>query len=215
MHADLISILLDDYNAYRAHTAYFAQLIQRVPVRSLKMEKARAPLTALIEWCVVRGLEPRRWLYWLFDRSQFRYAPKLNALQPKNEVAAIEKYQAMRRTPLLDERLQQARAQVRRADGRWFDPNRDLSAQAEARKWRYLSEGRPDLCIAAMFDNSEGTHPTWGYHPASASCPRCPLAAQCAMSLRAAVPAFDPIALRAGALTLEQARIAEGRYYRE
>lgn len=79
-----------------------------------------------------------------------------------------------------------------------FDPNRDISGTTEAYKRRHLMDGDPQLCMERM------SVETFGYHPRSLVCARCPLAQACAGRLQASVN-FDILALRRGEITAQQA----------
>jgi len=209
-----LQTLLNDFNDYRSRTEYQARIRAKRPIHSVGREKAYPFLAAMDSWCIAHGVDSRRWLYWLFARTNFRYAPKLACLKPsaKNEVQALGKYLALKHTPLFSDRLYHEQAHKRLHDGETFSANRDLSPMAEALKRRYLAAGEPERCMAEMFNARPDAHPTWGYHPKSTTCVRCPLAASCAAKLRAAVPAFDPIAVRSGAMTLAEAQVMEGRW---
>ena len=212
--------LLDDYNDYRARTAYMAEIRKKHPVHTLGAKKGLPLFEEMERWCSERGIDPRRWLYWLFERTKFLHIPKLAHLFPKTkdpkklakaEAKAIAGYKAMKATPLFTEKLFQE-INVKRAErGDFFDPNRDLSYMSESVKARFVSNGQPDRCLSQMFANDPEVVATWGYHPKSDACAHCPLAAQCADRLRVAVPAFDVVALRLGQITLQQAQIMDGR----
>lgn len=213
-HQEQLQTLLNDFNEYRARTEYIAKLRQGRPMRSLGREKAFPVLQEMQAWCNTRGIDSRRWLYWLFARTNFRFAPKLACLKPspQRESEVLQKYQALRDTPYYSERIYREIAHQRLHAGETFDCNRDLSPMAEALKRRYLAAGEPERCLAEMFADHADSHPTWGYHPKSLACVRCPLTQACAAKLRAAVSSFDPVALRAGIITLEQAQVSEGRW---
>lgn len=209
-----LQTLLDDFNEYRSRTEYMVRLRKGRPIMGLGRDKAYPMLLDMDSWCIDHGIDSRRWLYWLFARTNFRFAPKLTCLKPspKRESESLQKYQTLRDTPYFSSRLYREKAHQRMHAGETFNASRDLSPMAEALKRRYLSAGEPERCIEEMFANRPDSHPTWGYHPKSLACVRCPLAQPCAAKLRAAVPAFDPVALRAGQLTLEQAQVMEGRW---
>jgi hypothetical protein len=209
-----LQTLLDDFNDYRSRTEYVVQIRKGAAIAGLGKAKAFPVLQAMDEWCTSHAVDSRRWLYWLFARTNFRFAPKLTALtpNPKRETLSLSKYKTLRDTPFFNHRLHREEAHKRLHDGSIFNPNRDMSPMAEALKRRYLNAGEPERCVAEMFTNETHAHPTWGYHPKSVACVRCPLAFQCAAKLRAAVPAFDPVALRSGMISLEQAQVAEGRW---
>jgi len=213
-------VLLRDFNRYRNRTENFAKMRQEHPVRDLGEAKGIPAFEKLDAWCSARGIDSRRWVYWLFARTRFRFAPKITNLYPnrknlkqqvKAEAAALAAYNKLKGTPLLTETILGEVDLQRAQRGESFNPNRDLSTTAEIMKRRYLQEGRPDLCLSSMFVNGSDVVATWGYHPKSSSCVRCPLAYQCAMTLRASVPTFDIMALRMGQITIQQAQIMDGR----
>ena len=87
--------------------------------------------------------------------------------------------------------------------GTVYDRARDISHQAEAIKRRHLADGRPDLCLTDMDEY------TFGYHPKSLLCARCPLTQQCIMTLQNKYP-FDVVALRNGQINMQQANLVTG-----
>lgn len=214
---DRLKVLLDDLNDYRARTHYLSQIRAGKPFMASFGKRALPHLSAMDDWCVARGIDSRRWLYWLFHRTNFRFAPRIAYLipNPKKEAEAIERFSTLRDTPYLAQRLHRDFAREKLHSGVGFDPNRDMSPMAENLKRRYLGMGEPERCMDQMFANSPDTHPTWGYHPKSVACHRCPLAQACMAKLRAAVHGFDPVALRSGTMTLEQAQIADGRWHHD
>lgn len=215
MYDERASQLLADYNTYRNQTENVTRLRKLHPIRDIGPIKGLPLVSKMDLWCVARGIDPRRWLYWLFARTGFRFAPKLTQLTPssKRENETLAKYKNLRGTPQFTDRIFREVETKRAQAGQIFDPNRDLSYVSESMKRRYLLEGRPDKCISDMFSNRQDTVPTWGYHPKSLSCVRCPLARQCEMTLRASVPTFDIVALRLGQITLQTAQIMDGRAY--
>ena len=216
-----LQVLLDDFNKYRNQTMNIRTGRVLGFIKEVGKVKGEAALGPMRDWCDARGVDPRRWLYWLFARTQFRFSPKLTQLVPakqrkgesllkaqKREAESLRKYSLLRNTPQLTSLIFQEIDQKRVDAGLNWDPNRDLTPLAEVMKSRRLSEGRPDLCLDAMFAQEA---PTWGYHPKSKFCGQCPLASPCANRLQAAVPQFNIFALRTGQLSLQQAMVLDGR----
>jgi hypothetical protein len=160
----------------------------------------------MAEWCREQGINPRRWLYHLFRKRRWLFAPSLTQLVPakRSVQKALAAYAEMTDTPEYAARIARETEEARKAEGGGIDPNRDLIPLAEARKRIYLSEGRPDKCMAVMATE------TYGYHPKSAVCGRCRSGHPCAVKLAASV-AFDILALRRGEMTLQQAQVIVAR----
>ncbi len=190
--------LLDDYNHYRFQTNN-VQKMRTSGKRIGSLGKKNLPtFESLHEWCTTKGIEPRRWLASLFETRRWLFAPPLHQLQsPKH----LKRYPNVGAISAYRKRLQQERVKRQNVAGEVFDPNRDTSNGAELLKKRYLDFGHPDQCIAATMTE------TYGYHPKSEQCARCPLRQQCAQQLQASVP-FDIMALRLGNITSEQAKAA-------
>lgn len=188
--------LLDDYNHYRFKTNN-VQKLRNSGKRIGSLGKKNLPVFAsLQQWCEGNGVEPRRWLASLFETRRWLFAPPLHQLKsPKHlkrypDVGAIQAYQ---------NRLSQERVKRQTIAGEVFDPNRDISNSAETLKKRYLDFGHPEQCVAAM------SAETFGYHPKSQQCARCPLQQACSQRLQSMVP-FDIMGLRLGNITAEQAK---------
>ena len=194
--------LLSDYNIYRGRTFNVQQIRAAGPCKDVGPKKGLPPLQAMDTWCRSQGIDARRWLYHLFRKRRWLYAPQLKQLVPskRNLEKALAAYAAMTDTPGFAAMISRETEAARCEAGTNFDPNRDLSPMAEARKRIYLGEGRPDKCVCQM------TEETYGYHPKSVACARCPLTYQCATQLMASVP-FDIMALRRGEMTLTQAQV--------
>lgn len=188
--------LLEDYNAYRFRTHNIQQLRQRGQyVQSLGPKRISA-FQELYQWCVERSIDPRRWLCSLFEARRWLFAPPLNQLKSKKH---LDRYSKITDLPAFQTRLAQERTKRRHIEQKTFDPNRDLTASAESLKSRYLEMGNLDRCMEQM--DTE----TYGFHPKSSVCSRCPVQNQCAAMLRGKVR-FDIMALRCGEITADQAK---------
>lgn len=198
--------LLSDFNRYRGLTNHTQAIRSRVRCSDLGPAKGLPAMARLDEWCRAHGLDSRRWLYYLFRKRHWLYAPPLHQLIPSKRSLkkALADYAAMGDAPVYAATIYRETEAVRRQTGADFDVNRDVSAMAEARKRIYLGEGRPDKCIEQMLTE------TYGYHPKSVVCARCPVWRDCAARLQASV-AFDIMALRRGELTLQQAQVIAER----
>ena len=198
--------LLSDFNQYRARTFHTQQMRAAGPCRDVGPKRGLPPLVAMDTWCRSQGIDSRRWLYYLFRKRHWLFAPALTQLIPskRNLKKALASYAEMTDTPAFAATIYRETEAARREAGADFDPNRDLSPLAETRKRIYLGEGRPDKCMAQMLTE------TYGYHPKSVTCARCPATYQCALQLQGSVP-FDIMALRRGEITLYQAQVIAGR----
>ena len=191
--------LFADYCYYRQHTAHIQRLRQAKPyLRDPKPTPVRLKqLAHMVAWCQARHISPSEWLYSLFVSRRWLYAPKLERPHLQSE-KHIPKYQRLRDHAL----YQQRRAEVEAASApslSTFDPNRDLSHTAEDSKRDYLALGQVEVCMARMATE------TFGYHPRSSVCARCPRATECLAQLQRSVD-FDVLALRRGEITSDVAR---------
>lgn len=188
-------VLFGDYLFYKAHTANYKRMrAERPYLRQMKATSARLKLfESMAVWCSVRGLAAREWLCSLFVSRRWLYAPKL-------ERAHLESEKHLRRFPdCADYRMLELRQRQAQPAGVGFDPNVDILPAVELLKQQFLKDGRAADCMAGMFST------TYGYHPRSGVCGRCPLAQSCAAQLCAGIP-FDILALRRGELSSEAAR---------
>jgi hypothetical protein len=202
-----VAQLLRDYNDYFLQTAYIKRLkagggyitgVRITPERLQAMERMAA-------WCQERKLDPRHWLQSLFESRRWIFPPQWNQLTSTKHLA---KYPNLPVSKPYQAKIEAERvaSQVRR--GAAFDVNRDLSPVTEAIKARYLYYQESSRCQSQMRDE------TMGYHPLSTVCARCPRARECERELRS-VAHFDIVALRQGAITLEQAVIQERQHFYE
>jgi len=211
-----IALLLQDYNYYRAKTRYLIEARKKKPnIGDVKEKNGYPALKEMDHWCGVHSIDSRKWLYFLFQRTGFQFGPKLTALIPnkKREWEVIDKFKKLHGAHLFEDRVYNQYQFKRVHSGDIHDANRDVSPMAERIKARYIAANQYKRCLDEMFVSGPDIYPTRGYHPKSKVCQNCIVARECITKLRAAVPAFDIIALRTGQLTLEQAAIADGRYY--
>lgn len=201
--------LLSDFNYWRAQTWHTKELRKKGCIRNLKLTKAAPMLTALAHWCEDRGIDPRRWLYYRFQARNWRYAPRLDQLVPskRNEHKAIEGYKLLKGTPAFSNRMHEESRYQQDETGVFWDANRDISHVAEAIKRRYIATNQLQRCIDRMDDQ------TFGFHPKSRVCQRCPAATQCLATLQAKAP-FDIVALRRGDVDLRSCYVAAERRQR-
>lgn len=192
-------LLFEDYCYYRQHTAHVQKLKQERPyLRDLKVTPQRLKLfSRMAKWCSDQGFNPREWLYSLFVSRRWLFCPKLETAHLLSQ-KHIPRYHALQDYTLYRQRIMEQES-MKAPDLGTFDPNRDLSHTAEENKAAYLRAGRAEECMAQMFNS------TFGYHPRSAVCSRCPVAVVCRDQLARSVD-FDVLALRRGEITSEQAR---------
>jgi len=190
--------LFRDFCYYRQHTAHVQQLKRERPyLRDLKETPARLKIFArMAKWCEDRQINPREWLYSLFVSRRWLFCPKMEAAHFQSE-KHLPKFRKLQDFDLFKQR--QADQAAHRIPESRFDSNRDISHAAEEAKAAYLRSGQVDQCMAVMAIE------TFGYHPRSKLCMRCPGAVECQRRLVQSVT-FDVLALRRGEITSEQAR---------
>ena len=192
--------LFDDYRYYRQHTASVQTLKQQKPyLREMKATLERLKLFgSMAAWCADQGINPRLWLYSLFVSRKWLFAPKLESAHLQSQ-KHIPKYHALEDTGLYKQRQMEQESLTNVSNPTTFDPNRSLSHASEEAKRAYLAAGNPQACMAATSTE------TFGFHPGSTVCARCPVVEPCKAQLQALVR-FDIQALRRGEITSEQAR---------
>lgn len=191
--------LFRDYCYYRSYTANIQRIKkQKSYLRDPKSTPARLKLMAqMAKWCEDRGFGPSEWLYSLFAVRRWFFCPKLDHSHLQSE-KHIPKYKQFCDYTFYQQRQMEWKSMSAPALST-FDPNRDLSHTAENSKRVYLAIGQTDECMSRM--NAE----TFGYHPRSSVCARCPAALACLGQLQQSVN-FDVLALRRGEITSEQAK---------
>jgi hypothetical protein len=202
--------LWGDYNEWHYLTGRAAYVQSRgLYLKRLKPTKERLQaLQKMSDWCAEYQLDPRRYLYCLFSKRGWLASPGFHQLVPTKKKKRIrEVLDYYENVPDIDRFTQYlykelAKTRERRGDT-VFNANRDLAFGTEAIKKRYLASGDVDRCYDEMIDR------TFGFHPRSLVCARCPLAKKCEDTLRALTPSFDIVALR------ETADAGPARYGRE
>ncbi len=192
--------LLADYCFYWDHTVNIQRLRQTKPfIKTPKMTPARlAIIRGMMEWCETRMLPPRQWLYTLFGVRRWMFAPKLERGHLCSE-KHIPKFRKFKDYKFYAERLAQVNALHPTIQQQAYDPNVELSYAAELAKETYINQGRASECMEAMATE------TFGFHPASAVCNRCPESESCTALLRSTVT-FDIVALRRKEISPQQAK---------
>ena len=202
----LESTLLADYNYWRSQTWHTRQLRDRGYLRDHKLKKTAPAFTALGQWCGERNIDPRRWLYFRFAARNWRYAPRLDQLIPskRTEEQTIHKYKLLKSTPAFSQRVHEESRFHQEPTGVYWDVNRDISHLAEAVKRRYIATDQLERCMSEMDSR------TFGFHPKSRVCQRCPAATECLRRLQAKAP-FDIVALRRGDVDLQSCYVTAQR----
>lgn len=197
--ASLERTLFDDYRYYRNYTAHTQRRKRERPyLRELKATPQRLKLfTEMAEWCRDHGVEPRQWLYSLFASRKWLFAPKLERSHLCSE-KHFPKFQKIIDYAMFTRR-QVNQQNLESLSTNSFDPNRDISQASENAKRRYLFQNDTQSCMSRISDE------TFGYHPRSTACARCPAQVECRDRLQAMVD-FDIQALRRGEMTSEAAR---------
>ncbi len=191
-------VLWRDYYYWRSHTSIFRQALRRHPVAPPKLTPASLrPFERLSSWCAERGLNGREWLFSVFAARRWMYYPKPAQLQSEKVLKDVRAGKAWWPTDLYRQRVLE---EAGKTDcQRQFDPNVDLLPAVEEAKRYHLRGGQGFLeCMEAM------SVETFGWHPRSTVCARCPGQAACRAKLEAEFPAA--LDVRLGKATPEQAR---------
>lgn len=180
-------VLLGDYNAYRLHTGNVRRLSAsgaRVVLLKAKPERVQA-LQAMADWCETHRIDPRLWLYSLFNRRRWLFAPPFHQLTPEKHLDVWQQYTG--NPELLRQRLAQERVALvpQGAQGH------DLVPALEAQKHALVRTGRAALCRDAFVGVSQG------FHPRSTACQECAVSEECQRRLRERSGAFDVVGFRA------------------
>ena len=111
--------LLSDFNQYRSRTFHMQQVRAAGPCRDVGEKKGFPLLQAMDEWCRSQGIDSRRWLYYLFRKRKWLFAPKIDQLIPskKNMAKALAGYAAMTDTPGYAATIYREAEAVRRVAG--------------------------------------------------------------------------------------------------
>lgn len=206
METTMEAVLCSDFNHWRNQTWHTQQLRKQKPIRNVSLKKGQPIFSALNRWCAERKIDPRRWLYFRFASRHWKYAPPLDQLvpAPRSEKKALIAYRLLGETPAFSDRIYSEIQYQRDETGVSWDVNRDISHLAEAIKRRYLATNDWQRCMSRMQDQ------TYGFHPKSRVCGRCPAASSCAEQLQRGVP-FDIVALRRGDVSLRSCYVAAER----
>jgi hypothetical protein len=190
--------LLDDFNEYRHHTNEIFKVKQRGKyARPLKMnDERKTAFNNMILFCTKHEIDPRMWLYFLFSNKKWLYTPKFSQLCIETNVA---KFQNLKAAPKFQKKIRNEVFQKQKSEGRTYDCNRDIAASSEALKRRYVESQDFVRCMDEMMSK------TFGYHPKSLVCARCPAMNDCKRKLENMMP-FDVMALRSGEITSVQAQ---------
>ena len=194
-----VEILWSDYVQYWLQTASTQRLREEGRrVRAPKLTPERWQLFAdTVAGCKEREVDPRLWLFCLFRARRWTYPPRRRPEDLMSEgFLSRGRYQEMLRKGTLDGYRRHKTGFKRR-----LDPNKDLIPGAEQKKRGYIRNGATELCMLMI------PAETYGYHPKSRWCQRCPSQAQCRPRTQRLVP-FDILALRRGEITPEEARAA-------
>lgn len=194
--------LFHDYTIYWHQTARVKTMKEAHPVKQHKLTDKRLKLFLdVVQWCKDQQYDPRVWLFCLFESRRWTFAPQLEPghLMSKNE-RIHKRYERLVARNYLDGYQRYIEGQRPERPERRYDPNRDLSNSVEARKAKLLQRGDAEACMAQTVTD------TFGFHPGSQYCVRCPINERCKQRLQGMVN-FDIIALREGRITSAQAKV--------
>lgn len=200
--------ILDDYNYYRSFTTHVRSLrAQGQPIADVKMRtkkgEDRTPyFEGMLSFCDEHKLDPKVWLYLLFKIRKWQAAPRFHQLVPKSKKTLQKNlglYADLRDLPLFRQNREAQRVTAEAETGEGWDVNRDIGFSTEALKRRYLNEGDAERCLSEMEIR------TYGYHPRSLVCARCPIAQRCAQQVEVKY-GTHMLSLRRGEITSRQAQ---------
>ena len=193
-----------DYNTYRFHTHWYLERVRARKIRacslsktSPKGKKLRSALESMAHWCAERNIDPRHWLYSLFQTRKWLHIVRYDQLISPNH---LKRYTPTKQSVGFQNRIREEWTTQRKSEGNSYDPNRDTSNTTESLKRRYLSFDEADACMGSMPE-------TLGFHPKSDVCGGCSLREDCAVQLQTLVN-FDIQALRRGEITAQDAQMA-------
>lgn len=207
---DMVQVqeILDTYNYFRAHTTHVHELrdqgkkVNDVVLRTKRGEDRTPYFQGFLDFCKEQNVDPRMWMYMLFKIRGWKAAPKFTQLVPKSKKTLqknLNTYANLSDIPLFQKMRDERNHRESVESGNDWDKNRDIGISTEAVKRRYLNDGDSERCIEEMDER------TYGFHPQSLVCARCPLTTQCASIFERK---FGPhiAALRRGELTVKQAK---------
>jgi len=179
------AVLFSDYYHWRGYTAVGQTKRAGCPRLT---PKTLQPFVALSAWCAEQVLHAREWLFTLFAARRWLYWPPPAQLR---SAAHLKRVRSGERWPT-DLYRERVLAEVGKSDvQRAFDPNVEISETVEEAKRYYLRANDAQACMAVMRVE------TFGFHPRSTVCARCPGAATCRDLLGKVAPAT--VAVREGA----------------
>jgi hypothetical protein len=197
--------LLHDINFYRAYTKHIVELREQKPVSDYApQEKRLKMLEDLISWCQEKKVQPRFWIYHLFAARRWLFPPKMEKGHLFSE-RMLKSYRFAKPTDFYEQRLRQTERERQELEGLTRDPNLKLTEGVETAKRTYAGTRSWTRCMDDLTT-------TYGYHPHSEVCQRCPLAKRCEEKVRDLFP-FDIMAARRGdiEMTTRKAREAVWR----
>jgi len=179
--------LFNDYAFYRNNTSNIRQLKKDKPyIKDLKYNKVRHDLfLKMMDWCMVKKVPVRQWLYTLFVVRCWRFAPKLEESHLCSE-KHLPKFYKVKNYDFYNKYITE---DVKTKTG--FDPNMDIVTSVEQRKRELVLKGGGLLCMKFMEKE------TYGYHPKSSVCKVCGDWYQCSNKLLDLV-GFEVMKLRTG-----------------
>ncbi len=194
--------LFDAYRRWWLQTTHIQRMKESHPVNLPKLtDERRILFEDLIQWCKTQSIDPRLWLYCLFRRRRWQYAPKMSRGHLLSD-KMVPHYREMMDKQTLDG--YRKFVQLEKAESP-LDPNRDIIPMAEAMKSRFKKYGQVDRCFL------ESPSITFGYHPKSDHCVNCSMSEECKVQLKSLVN-FDILALRRGDISAKEARVQAGAY---
>lgn len=180
------SVLFDDYYYWRTFTKARPISVTLTPP-AITPARLR-PFEQLSRWCAEQGLHAREWLYSLFAVRCWVYWPPLTHLRSP---AHLKRVRRGDHWPT-DRYRERVLAEAGQSDAaRQFNPNTDLLETVEEAKRYHLRANDVTACMAVMHDE------TFGWHPRSTVCARCPGQRSCREKLAREAPAA--LAVREGA----------------
>lgn len=202
---ELVSQLLSDINYYRAFTKSITEARRTKPINDFAAKPDKlALLDELVTWCQEHSVQPRFWIYHLFAARRWLFPPQFkrgHLLSTK----MLQHYRYQPATPFYAERLEATARERKALAGLEYDPNLHLSEGVETLKRVYASQRAARRCLDDM-------RQTYGYHPRSVYCQKCPEAESCEAKVRALFP-FDIIGVRCGELEMNS-RLAQETVWR-
>jgi len=195
--------LFTDYTYYRRQTANYTQAKAKHPIRDYLPKPERLQIFEdMLVWCREKMIDPRLWLFHLFEVRLWTFAPPLTPVRRAKAHFQSDKmlprYGELLKRHVLDRYV--ARIAEPTDPEKAYDPNRDLLQSVEDRKNFYLRYGQVNRCMRSMLVE------TLGFHPRSKVCQKCSAREECLHKLLDFVE-FDIVALRMGQISASEAMI--------